>query len=242
VSASGTRVFGIKIGVDPKILVGGLIAFAAILFWYNSRSEDVPSAPTRPSTTARSETSTFTPPPAASPALKSRASTARRSVSQAANDRGTLRLRPVDATRGDIDPTLHLDLLSRLQAVAQAPSTRSLFEIQVVPPTASGPGAIKGPVIMPKPLPPPAPAAVASVPPPPTVNVPLRYYGFVRPAEVGRTNSGLFLDGDNVLVVSEGQVVKQHFLIVELTPTNARVEDVQLRQGQTLPVVPVANP
>jgi len=70
----------------------------------------------------------------------------------------------------------------------------------------------------------------------------LRYYGFVRPGEVGRTNSGMFLDGDNVLVVSEGQVVKQRFLIVELTPTTARVEDVQLRQGQTLPVVPLAMP
>lgn len=240
-STSGTRVFGIKVGLDPKILVGGLVAIAAVLFWYNSRSEDVPSAPVRSSTTARSETSTFAAPPAAAPAAKSRASTTRRSTSQAANDRGALRLRPVDATRGDIDPTLHLNLLSRLQAVEQVPSTRSLFEIQVVPPSASA-AAIKGPVIMPKPLPAPAPVAASSVPPAPTVNVPLRYYGFVRPAEIGKTNSGLFLDGDNVLVVSEGQVVKQRFLIVELTPTNARVEDVQLRQGQTLPVVPVAMP
>ncbi len=166
-SASGTRVFGVKIGVDPKILVGGLIAFAAILFWYNSRSEDVPSAPTRPSTAARSDTPAFAPPPAALPAAsKSRASTTRRSTSQAATDRGTLRLRPVDATRGDIDPTLHLDLLSRLRAVEQVPSTRSLFEIQVAPPTASA-AVIKGPVIMPKPLPAPAPVAASSIPPPP---------------------------------------------------------------------------
>jgi hypothetical protein len=52
----------------------------------------------------------------------------------------------------------------------------------------------------------------------------------------------LFLDGDNVLVVAEGQVVKQRFLIVELTPTTARIEDTQMKQGQTLPVTPVANP
>jgi len=164
----------------------------------------------------------------------------RRTANQLANDRGTLRLRPVDATRGDIDPTLHLDLLSRLQAVAQSPSTRSLFEIGAVPPGPTAP-PLKGPVIMPKPLPDPAkgtdPAAAA-----PQINIPLRYYGFVRPAETGRTNSGLFLDGDNVLVVSEGQVVKQRFLIVELTPTGARIEDTQLRQGQTMPVTPVANP
>jgi hypothetical protein len=161
-------------------------------------------------------------------------------VNQLANDRGTLRLRPVDATRGDIDPTLHLDLLSRLQSVQSAPSSRSLFEIGAAPVAAAAP--LKGPVIMPKPLPPPAAAAApASVAPPP-LNIPLRYYGFVRPAEVGRTNSGLFLDGDNVLVVSEGQVVKQKYLIVELTPTTARIEDIQAKRGQTLPVVPVANP
>ncbi|MFL6415747.1 MAG: hypothetical protein ACJ74Y_08765 [Bryobacteraceae bacterium] len=240
-SASTTRVFGMKVGVDPKILVGGLIAFAAILFWYNSRSDDVPSSPARPSTTARTEAPASTPPPVGS-ASNSRSSSARRSSNQLAADRGTLRLRPVDATRGDIDPTLHLDLLSRLQAVGQAPSTRSLFEIGATPPSAAVAPPIKGPVIMPKPLPGAAATPVSTTPGPAPLNIPLRYYGFVRPAETGRTNSGLFLDGDNVLVVSEGQVVKQRFLIVELTPTGARLEDVQLRQGQTLPVVPVANP
>lgn len=238
-SASSTRVFGIKLGVDPKILVGGLVAIAALLFWYNSRSDDVPSAPIRPSA-ARTEVSTYTPPAPVSSAAKSRASSARRSTNRLTNDRGTLRLRPVDATGGDIDPTLHLDLLSRLQAVEEAPSTRSLFEIRVPQPSAAPP--IKGPVIMPKPLPAAATSTAPTTPPPPTVNVPLRYYGFVRPAEVGKTNSGLFLDGDNVLVVSEGQVVKQHYLIMELTPTSARVEDIQLRQSQTLAVMPVAMP
>lgn len=239
-SASTTKVFGMKVGVDPKILVGGLIAIAAVLFWYNSRSEDSPTSSTRPSAGARTETPSFTPSSAA--ASKSRTSNTRRSTNQLANDRGTLRLRPVDATRGDIDPTLHLDLLSRLQAVEQTPSSRSLFEIGAAPPPASAAPPIKGPVIMPKPLTGPATVPVSTTPTPPPLNIPLKYYGFVRPAELGRTNSGLFLDGDNVLVVSEGQVVKQRFLIVELTPTNARIEDVQLRQGQTLPVTPVANP
>jgi hypothetical protein len=239
VSASNTKVFGMRIGVDPKILAGGLIAIAAVLFWFNSRSDDVPSAPVRPSAAAQSGSSTLNRPPAA--ASKSYTSNTRRSTNQATNDRGTLRLRPVDATRGDIDPTLHLDLLSRLQAVEQTPSTRSLFEIGVIAPPPSTAPPLKGPTIMPRPLPGPPPGAV-STPAPPPVNIPLRYYGFVRPAEVGRTNSGLFLEGDNVLVAAEGQVVKQRFLIVELTPTSARVEDVQLHQGQTLPVVPVANP
>jgi hypothetical protein len=239
VSASNTKVFGMKIGIDPKILVGGLVAIAAVLFWYNSNSIDAPTSPVRPAPTARTDTPAYTA-AATAPAAKGRTSNARRSVNQLANDRGTLRLRPVDATRGDIDPTLHLDLLSRLQSVQSAPSSRSLFEIGAAPSATAPP--LKGPVIMPKPLAPPAAAAATTPAAPPPLNIPLRYYGFVRPAEVGRTNSGLFLDGDNVLVVSEGQVVKQHYLIVELTPTSARIEDIQAKQGQTLPVVPVANP
>jgi len=50
---------------------------------------------------------------------------------------GVLRIRPVDATRGDIDPTLRLDLLERLQKVPQAKVTRSLFELQAVAPCVS---------------------------------------------------------------------------------------------------------
>jgi hypothetical protein len=239
VSASSTKVFGMKVGIDPKILVGGLVAIAAVLFWYNSNSADTPSTPVRSGALSRTEAPAST--PAATPsATKGRTSNARRSVNQLANDRGALRLRPVDATRGDIDPTLHLDLLSRLQSVQSAPSSRSLFEIGAAPALATAP-PIKGPVIMPKPLPPPATAAPTTSAPPP-LNIPLRYYGFVRPSEVGRTNTGMFMDGDNVLVVSEGQVVKQHLLIVELTPTSARIEDIQAKRGQTLPVVPVANP
>lgn len=239
-SASSTKVFGMKVGIDPKILVGGLVAIAAVLFWYNSNSADTPTSPARPAPVSRTEAPAST--PAAAPsATKGRTSNARRSVNQLANDRGTLRLRPVDATRGDIDPTLHLDLLSRLQSVQSAPSSRSLFEIGAAPAAATA-SPIKGPVIMPKPLPPPATAAAPTTAAPPPLNIPLRYYGFVRPAEVGRTNTGMFMDGDNVLVVSEGQVVKQHLLIVELTPTSARIEDIQAKRGQTLPVVPVANP
>ena len=239
-SAANTKVFGMKVGIDPKILVGALVAIAAVLFWYNSNSTDTPSSPSRPAATGRADVPAFTPPATASPA-RGRTSNARRSVNQLANDRGTLRLRPVDATRGDIDPTLHLDLLSRLRSVQSAPSSRSLFEVGAATAAASA-APIKGPVILPKPLPPPgaAPASASATPPP--LNIPLRYYGFVRPAEVGRTNSGLFLDGDNVLVVSEGQVVKQRFLIVELTATSARIEDIQAKRGQTMPVVPVANP
>jgi hypothetical protein len=73
------------------------------------------------------------------------------------------------------------------------------------------------------------------------VDIPLKYYGFAKP--VGAVNSrGFFLDGDNVLVGSEGETLKQRYLIVQLSPTSARLEDTQMKQGQTLPVTPAALP
>ena len=39
-AASPTKIFGIRVGIDPKFLIGGLIVLAVILFWYNSRSDE----------------------------------------------------------------------------------------------------------------------------------------------------------------------------------------------------------
>ena len=76
--------------------------------------------------------------------------------------------------------------------------------------------------------------------PPLTVNIPLKFYGFAKPANKGELNRGLFLEGDNVIVASEGELVDHRYLVVELTPTSARMEDVQVKQRQDLPIVPEA--
>jgi len=83
----------------------------------------------------------------------------------------------------------------------------------------------------------------------PVVSIPFKYYGYAKPSPNqspgdarSAGNRGFFLDGDNVLVASEGETLKLRYLVVELTPTSARLEDTQLRQGQTLPVTPAAMP
>ncbi len=226
-AVSQTRIFGVRIGIDPKILVGGLIVVAGILWWENSRSDEDTSTPA----TAVNRPVAM---PAPAVALRPHAPVRRATTS---GDRDTLRFRPIDATRGDVDPTLRLDLLSRLQFVKADPGGRSLFEVGPPPMTAEQKAILaNAPRLPPKPLP---VQSVANTPP--QVNIPLKYYGFVKPGERGVTNRGLFLDGDNVLVASEGEVLKQRYLVVELTGTSARLEDVQMKQGQTLPVVPVAQ-
>jgi len=224
-----TRIFGIPVKVDPKILIIGLAALAAFLFWYNSRSDEETGNSTPSSLRGRLEE------PAAA---VTKAHTRVRTSSTNSNERGALRIRPVIATNGDVDPTLRLDLLERLAKVEPANGVRNLFEIG--PATmAGGPGSqIKGPVVLPTPIRP------VSVGPggqqPGQLNIPLKYYGFVKPAERGATNQGFFLDGDNILIASEGDVLKTHYMVVTLTPNSARLEDTQARQAQTLPVVPEA--
>ncbi len=128
-AAAQTRIFGVRLKVDPKVIVIGLIAIAALLWWYNSRNDE---------DTGTSSGSVSQPAAAPVVAPKLRPVPTRRETS--GNNRGTLRLRPVDATHGDIDPTLRLNLLSRLQSVAPGGEGRNLFEVAaapVVPPKAA---------------------------------------------------------------------------------------------------------
>lgn len=228
-----TKVFGIRIGIDPKILAGILIALAAILFWYNSRSNDDAGPSTsvaRPDTAA--PTATLRP---------NAIVTSRRG--QGANDNGTLRFRPIDPTRGDVDPTLRLDLLGRLQNVQPAPAGRSLFELGPPPLTPAEKALIEHPPVIPKSKPAlPAPVLGSNAIGEQALNIPLKYYGFVTSGQKGQGSEGLFLDGDNVVVGAEGELVMKRYLVVALTPLSARLEDTQLKKGQTLRVVPAATP
>lgn len=227
--ASQTTIFGIRMKLDPKILVGGIILLAGFLFWYNSRGDDE-----GPNTAA-----TVRPvAPAAAAMPKSHIATIRRGPT-ATNDRGTLRLRPVDATRGNVDPTLRLELLSRLQSEDEVPTGRSLFEAGPTPAevAAANLTRITGPKIPPQPLPPAGPIVPAG---PAPLNIPLKFYGFVKPTDNREASRGFFMDGDNVLVAAEGQVLKQKYRVMELTAKAARLEDIQLRQSETLQVVPEA--
>lgn len=224
------KIFGIPLGVDPKFLVLGILAIAGLLFWYNSRGDDEESN-TAQNGAARPVA------PAAPVMPKSHIARVRRTTSS--NDRGTLRLRPIDPTRGDVDPTLRLDLLERLQNSDEIPTGRSLFDLGPTPAQAAAMAAnLHGPTIVPKNVPQSIAPAVPSGPPP--LNIPLKFYGYAKPTDTRENSRGFFMDGDNVLIASEGDVLKQKYKVVELTAKTARLEDIQLRQQETLQVVPEA--
>jgi hypothetical protein len=222
----GTTIFGIRLGIDPKILLGVFFALALALYWFNSRPDEEGHTPAG---TQHSQGSTA---PAAS-----RARAAVRARSQ--NDRGTLRLRPVEGARGDIDPTLRLDLLERVRAVRPETGVRNLFEggaalAQNLPPIP------KTSPMIPRALP-TGPSAMTPANLNLTLHLPFKYYGFARPASKDDANRGFFMEGDNILVAAEGDMLERRYLIVALTPNSAKVEDTQLKQGQDLAVTPEAT-
>jgi hypothetical protein len=229
--SKGTKLFGFQIPIQPKFLVVGLVAIVVSLGLYNfmGGGDDAPANAPRPGVV---KATSYPPSPLLSPSISRRADLANK------GKQGVLRLKPVDPT-SVIDPTLKLDLLDRVRAVKPLDGGRNLFETapelaQVkMPPLPKVAPMVPKPQIV-GPLPPPGP------PPVPHVNIPLRYYGFVRPSLRGDGNRGYFMDGENILMATEGDVLESRFLVVALSPNTARIEDIQLKQGQDLQLIPEA--
>jgi hypothetical protein len=239
-SAKPAKIFGIQLGIDPKIIIGLLVVIAGLVYYFNSESDDHPGA-TQPVPTAAVPAGGFAA-PATPLAVKTLA--ARRAGGARNTARVGLKLVAIDGSRGDVDPTLRLDLLERVHSVSPAAGLRNLFEAGSSQPVQNlVPLPKVDPKMQPKPVQPPMGQQAANTPPPPPVfNIPLKYYGFAKPTgHTTEANRGLFLDGDNILMGGEGDILEKKYLIVALTPNSARLEDVQMKQGQDLPVTPAAT-
>ncbi len=135
-----------------------------------------------------------------------------------------------------IDPTLRLDLFAKVQAVELAGGSRNLFQFSVAPPPK--------PVEMPKGKEPKivprqvisvtGPAGPGASPPPPPIT--LKFYGFSTTAKGGK-RTAYFLDGDEILSASEGDVLKRRYKVVKIGPTSVVVEDTAGKRQQSVPLV-----
>lgn len=229
-ASARTKVAGMKLGAEPKkiAILAVLLVVAIGMFVYNSSSGGGENSAV-PQTHSSVATTPIT------PAAHARDRATRRSNS--VRDRGALRIQPVDPRNGDVDPTLRLDLLARLQSVQPIEGGRSLFELG---PAAASNTPLPAVKIVPKPV-----SGMNAIHPtvaaPPAFSIPLKFYGFERLKNKLSGNRGFFLDGDNILVASEGDLLKQRYLVVELTPGGAKLEDTQLKKGSVLPLVPEAR-
>lgn len=141
-----------------------------------------------------------------------------------------------------IDPTLRTDLLARLGTIQIQGGSRPLFDFSAAPPPKAPdpgkipikPAAVKPPPVVIAPVkPPPPPVATAPVKPqaPP---IPLKFYGFTA-ARAGLKRA-FFLEGEDVYVANEGDIVKKRYKVVRVNLNSVVMEDTEYKQQQTLPL------
>jgi hypothetical protein len=223
-----------KLAAEPKwkiAMLGGLGLVLVYLLWSNLSCGGSSSTP---ATQARAVTAEAPSSPVASAAPVRRQSASRTgSLEDFKPSMKRARLVASDPTQ--VDPTLRLDLLARLQSARFEGDMRSLFEFsqaalaQIKEPKPIHPGPTKP--FGPQPLPPPQ----VYVPPPPPP-IPLKFYGFVNPARPD-IKSAFFLDGEDIRVASEGETIRSRYRIVRIGVNSAVVEDTQFKNQQTLPLV-----
>ncbi|HSM76079.1 MAG TPA: hypothetical protein VLT57_00555 [Bryobacteraceae bacterium] len=221
-----------NLGAEPKKLavLGGLVLVAAYFFFSNSHSES-PAPVRRPPAGVTAVSNVVTAPVERAP---------RRSVDGVSRDSladwrpSVKRKKDFDPTR--IDPTLKLALLEKLRAVPLEGGQRSLFDFSQEP--------VKEAVIHladthKKGMPPVHATEMAAKPPEPPAApvappIPLKFYGFVSATEAKRA---FFLDGDDIVVAREGDVIKKRYKVMRIGLNSAIVEDEQFKSQQTLTLV-----
>jgi hypothetical protein len=229
-----------KVGAEPKKLaiLGGLLLAAGYLIYTNVFSGR--PAGSAGSTAPRVQTLARAPqiPEAGGPVPRAEARPATRSTLQ--EFRPTLKpgRGGGEADLSSIDPTLRLDLLAKLEEVRVQGGNRSLFEFSAAPlPATPEAKVVPKPKIQTVPVP-PAPAkpseAEAKPPAPP---IPLKFYGYVTAFGQGNRRA-FFLDGDQIVVASEGEVLKKRYRVVRIGVNSVVVEDLDFKAEQTLPLEP----
>ena len=74
--------------------------------------------------------------------------------------------------------------------------------------------------------------AVAPEPPPPPIT--LKFYGYSTPRSDGQKRA-FFLDGDDILIAAEGEMVKKRYRVVQIGVNSVIMEDTQFKNNrQTL--------
>lgn len=233
-----------KLGAEPKnvaVLVG-LLATAAYFYTSQDSTTDAPAESKKAAVAAPVEQpkpAVVKGPAVARPNTNKRSSQEYKPVlkSKKAEDR-------IDPAT--VDPTLRLELISRLANVPIQGGSRPVFEFGGAPPPpkAPDPGKIKpapakqsrfiGP--MPKPTDPPKIDPAKTEPPKPKAPpIPLKYYGFTSPRAGGKR--AFFMEGEDVHVANEGELVKRRYKIVRINLNSVVMEDTDFKDQQTLPLV-----
>jgi hypothetical protein len=220
-----------KLGADPKkvAILGGLLLVAGYFVITNMFSGPTPQTAS-PAARARTEI----PPEIRGPSPRAEVRKTRPSRLQEFRPSLKPRKPGESVDLSSIDATLRLDLLAKLQEVKSQGGERSLFDFGSVPVAKPEPKVIPKPIYTVA-LPPPPPAAPPPPPPPPRIT--LRFYGYTMPAPQGAKRA-FFLDGEEILIGAEGDVLKKRYRVVKIGVNSVVMEDMQNKSEQTLPLEP----
>ncbi len=228
-----------KVGADrTKVaILGVLVALVAFAYFYNRNSGGGPGSATVASRAPAAGSTAIAP--------GSIVRSTFRRVEQAGGSTREFRpsLKPKNIDTANIDPTLRLDLLAKLKTVNADAGTRSLFEIAAAPPEeVKLPKELEKIEIARRLIGPVPPKAVVPPPEPKAPPIPLKFYGFVNKTKVGDKRA-FFLDGEDIVIASEGDVIKKRYKIVRIGVNSAVVEDTEFKDNnqQTLPLVAELN-
>jgi hypothetical protein len=228
----------VKLGAEPrKIAILAMLTCAAGYLFYANVFSTAP-ATTAARTQLQAERASL--PERAAPAPVADAVRAPTKRGRA-NRRTTQEFRPSFKPKGGVDPMmdprLRLDLLAKVQSVEMAPAERNVFQWgQAKPVAVAEPAKIipKTPAqIAQEQGKDPANAGPPAPPPPPPIT--LKYYGYSAVRADGHKRA-FFLDGDDIFVAGEGELVKRRYKVVRIGVNSVVVEDTQFNNTQTLPL------
>lgn len=231
-----------NLGANKKNLtaLGALLVILILVFIYNwSGSSSSPAPAAAPAPSAALPASPV-PPRAPNNIVPVSLERTRRNSDRAEEFHPTLKLKDgTDVSK--IDPTIRLELLAKLRAAEMKGGARSVFAFGAPPP------------------PPVDPIQVAKVKeaeaqaklvadkkheeelknkkpagPPPPPPIPLKFFGYSIRGEVKRA---FFLDGDDIDVAQENETIKNRYKVVHIGVNSVVVEDTQMKNQQTLPLV-----
>ena len=144
--------------------------------------------------------------------------------------------KPLGTTSAALDPTLHMEAMLVTESLEYSGSGRNIFSANSAPPVviqkplASARITGRASVVVPCPpnCPPPPPP-----PPPPPID--LKFFG-IETASDG-TRQAFLLHDDSVFLASPGDVVLRRYRVVSIEAKSVRVEDMQFKDTQTLPLL-----
>ncbi len=236
-----------KVGAEPKKLamLGGLLLVLVVVWLMNRNSNGTDSGTTVATSAPAPKSLPELPAAAAAPRTPPIPGQGPRVARRDASERSIEDFKPtlkvkdtVDLSK--VDPSLKTELLAKLEKLEPTGGARSLFEFGQAEAPVPPPPAVEKikPFVKYGPeAPAPVPTPAKPAPPPPPPPIPLKYYGYAGTPKANAKRQAFFLEGEEIYVAGEGDVVKSRYKVDRIGVTSAVVEDTVSKNQQTLPLV-----